>query len=196
MTDDFKDSIRARMGVLTDTERDVFDSAGRIAQGSTRLSSGLRGSTEADLEDMGFEFISGDTDSTRAVYRRDDYVVKFEAMGTWRNENEIDNWSERVPRDARDLLAPIDAFSPDGTWVYMRYADPGAVSPEQHRELLRELIVEHNLDMTDPHPDNVGLLDGRAVLIDYNFRPKPAGETDAEREEFYRAKLRDYGIEP
>jgi len=50
--------------------------------------------------------------------------------------------------------------------------------------------------MTDPHPDNVGLLGGNAVLIDYNFRPKRAGETDAERGEFYRAKLRDYGIEP
>jgi len=50
--------------------------------------------------------------------------------------------------------------------------------------------------MTDPHPDNVGVLGGRVVLIDYNFRPKEAGETPAEREALYETKLRNYGVEP
>jgi len=193
---DFESAIRDRMGGVSPQEREVFDSAGRIAQGSTRISSGLRGSTERELNDLGYNLISGDTDATRAVYRSEDLVVKFEPMGTWRNENEIENWTTALPGEAKHLFAPVVDHSPDATWLVMKYADVKAVTDDQHRELLQELIVENNLDMTDPHPDNVGLLDGRAVLIDYNFRPKPAGETDAEREEFYRSKLRDYGIEP
>ena len=176
--------------------RDVFDSAGRIAQGSTRINTGLRGSTEDELAEIGYTLISGDTDGTRAVYRSGDRVVKFEPMGTWRNENEATNWRESLPESAKDRFSPVRAVGDGFRWVVMDYADVDAVTPEQHRQLLRDLIVEHNLDMTDPHPDNVGLLDGRAVMIDYNFQPKPVADSREERIAAYEKKLRDYNIEP
>ena len=176
--------------------RDVFDSAGRIAQGSTRINTGLRGSTEDELAEIGYTLISGDTDGTRAVYRSGDRVVKFEPMGTWRNENEATNWRETLPESAKDRFSPVRAVGDGFRWVVMDYADVDAVTPEQHRQLLRDLIVEHNLDMTDPHPDNVGLLGGRAVMIDYNFQPKPVADSREERIAAYEKKLRDYNIEP
>ena len=193
MTRDFTEAIRSRMN---DTSIDISDRVAFDTQAENALGTSLVNTSV--LTERGFEEIGTETDASRAVFRRDNVVVKYDHVGMdpWRNENERINWNERLPRDALHLFAPVLETGEDDVWLAMRYAPTDDVSDKQHRELLRALIIDHNLDMTDPHPDNVGLLDGRAVLIDYNFRPKPAGETDAEREEFYRSKLRDYGIEP
>jgi len=193
MTRDFSEAIRSRMN---DTSIDISDRVAFDTQADDALGTTLVNTST--LTNRGFEEIGTDTDASRAVFRRDNVVVKYDHVGMdpWRNENERINWNGRLPRDALHLFAPVLETGEDDVWLAMRYAPTDDVSDEQHRELLRALIIDHNLDMTDPHPDNVGLLDGRAVLIDYNFRPKPAGETDEVREEFYRAKLRDYGIEP
>ena len=193
MTRDFTEAIRSRMN---DTSIDISDRVAFDTQAENALGTSLVNTSV--LTERGFEEIGTETDASRAVFRRDNVVVKYDHVGMdpWRNENERINWNERLPRDALHLFAPVLETGEDDVWLAMRYAPTDDVSDEQHRELLRALIIDHNLDMTDPHPDNVGLLGGRAVLIDYNFRPKPAGETDAEREEFYRSKLRDYGIEP
>ena len=193
MTRDFTEAIRSRMN---ETTIDISDRVAFDTQAENTLGTSLVNTSA--LTERGFEEIGTETDASRAVFRRDNVVVKYDHVGMdpWRNENERINWNERLPRDALHLFAPVLETGEDDVWLAMRYAPTDDVSDEQHRELLRALIIDHNLDMTDPHPDNVGLLDGRAVLIDYNFRPKPAGETDAEREEFYRSKLRDYGIEP
>jgi hypothetical protein len=195
MSESFKDEIRDRMDAASQTEREVFDRAGRLAQGSTTLRSGVR-AAEEDLNESGYTLISADTDSTRAVYRNDDLVVKFEPLDTWRNENEAMNWRKRLPESAKRLFSPVRAVGDDYLLVLMDYAEVDAVTDAQHRELLRALIVEENLDMTDPHPDNVGLLDGRAVMIDYNFRPKPVADDKKERVAAFEKKLRDYMISP
>jgi len=182
-------------GEISAAERDVFDSLGRVAQTRTRVNTGLSGRDE-DLTKMGYEVVSGDTDGTRAVYSNGERVVKFEPMGTWRNENEATNWRSALPEDAKHLFAPVLAVAERFEWIVMEYADVDAVTPADHRDLLRELIVEQNLDMTDPHPDNVGMLDGRAVMIDYNFQPKEVADTREEREAVYEKKLRDYDIRP
>lgn len=202
MTDDLKAEIRKRINMkstvsdsITDDDRDVLDSTGRVAQTQTRARNIDARQGDA-LADIGFNRVGGETDATRAVYRRGGIVVKFEPMGTWRNENEVTNWEERLPEDASSLFAPVVDHHPEYYWVAMRYADPGMVTPDAHRRLLRALMVRYNLDMTDPHPENVGMLDGRAVLIDYNFRPKEVAETREEREAAFEKKLRDYNIEP
>jgi hypothetical protein len=191
MADGFKDEIRDRMKIIPKAEREVFDRAGRVAQGLARVDSGVR-AAEDDLNQIGYTLISDSTDSTRAVYRKDDLVVKFEPTDTWRNENEVRNWRERLPESAKRLFSPIRGVGDDFLWVVMDYANVDAVTDEQHRELLQGLMVEENLEMTDPHPDNVGLLDGRAVMVDYNFRPKPVAPDMRERVAAFERQYRDY----
>ena len=206
MTDDYKDEIRNRMEQrtkrermdkvvrLTDDDRKALDDTANAIQGSTFVGP-KRWET---INALGFEKIGTETDAQRNVFRRGGLVVKFDNVGSdpWRNENEARNWNERLPRDALDIFAPVIDHADDYGWIAMRYADTENVPAEGYRQLLRELIVDHNLDMTDPHPDNVGVLGGRVVMIDYNFQPKDAGETDEEREALYETKLRNYGVEP
>lgn len=177
-------------------EIDISDRVAFDTQADSTLGSNLVNTST--VLSRGFERIGQDTDASRAVFRRDDVVVKFDHIGMdpWRNTNERENWGTRLPRDALDRFAPVLKTGEDDVWLAMRYADTDAVTDEQHRDLLYDLMVVHNLDMTDPHPDNVGVLDGRAVLIDYNFRPQEVGETREEREAAYEKKLRDYEIRP
>ena len=195
---DFEEAIRDRMGGVQqpDSPLDAGDRRALNEQVGRTLGTSLVNTSV--ITNRGFEEIGTDTDASRTVFRRGDIVVKFDHIGLdpWKNENEAVNWEERLPRDALDLFAPIVDRADDYGWVAMQYADTDNVPDEGYRQLLRELIVDHNLDMTDPHPDNVGVLDGRVVLIDYNFRPKEAGETPAEREALYETKLRNYGVEP
>lgn len=195
MTDDITSAIRARMGNAGEqidiSDRVAFDTQADDALGTSLVNT-------STMTSRGFERVGEDTDASRTVFRRDDVVVKFDHVGMdpWRNTNERVNWEERLPRDALELFAPVLETGEDDVWLAMQYADPDAVTDDQHRNLLYDLMVVHNLDMTDPHPDNVGLLDGRAVLIDYNFRPQEVGETKEEREAAYQKKLRDYDIRP
>lgn len=194
MTDDFAESIRKRMGgssQITDEDRAAFN------EKADRTTGSIFGTLKGSMEDLGWERIATDTDASRAVARRGDVVVKFDYIGDpWRNTNEQRNWETALPASAKHLFARVIETAEDDEWLVMEAADTDAVTPAAHRGLLRELIVEHNLDMTDPHPDNVGMLDGRAVMIDYNFQPREVADSREERIAAYEKKLRDYDIEP
>ena len=196
MTDDIEDAIRSRATGGSTPEIDISDRVAFDTQADDTLGSNLVNTST--MTDRGFKRIGEDTDSSRAVFRRDGVVVKFDHVGLdpWRNENERKNWEERLPEDALDRFAPVLETGEDDVWLAMEYAETEGVTDQQHADLLYDLMVVHNLDMTDPHPDNVGVLDGRAVLIDYNFRPQEVGETQEEREAAYEAKLWDYSLRP
>lgn len=196
MTDDIEDAIRSRATEGATSGIDISDRVAFDTQADNTLGSSLVNTST--MTERGFERIGEDTDSSRAVFRRDGVVVKFDHVGLdpWRNTNERENWEERLPEDALDRFAPVLETGGDDVWLAMEYADTEGVTDQQHADLLYDLMVVHNLDMTDPHPDNVGVLDGRAVLIDYNFRPQEVGATQEEREAAYEAKLRDYSLRP
>lgn len=192
---DFEDAIRGRAGMstdspLTDADRNALDEVAENTRGRTFFPP----RPVNRLEGRGWAHIGTDADSSREVFRKGGVVVKFDPVGSdpWRNENEVLNWTERLPENAKTMFAPIVEYADDFGWLAMKYADVEAVTDRDHAELLHGLMVTHNLDMTDPHPDNVGLLDGVPVMIDYNFRPKDMAETPEARREAYEIAVRNY----
>ncbi|MFW5900692.1 MAG: hypothetical protein ACOCTH_02830 [Halodesulfurarchaeum sp.] len=191
----FEDAIRDRAGMsdpspLDDETRRVFDDVAEMTRGKTFFPPRYIDV----LESHGWDQIGTETDASRKVFRNGDLVMKLDPIGMdpWRNENEVLNWTERLPESAKAMFSPVLDYADDFGWLVMRYADTDSVTDQDHADLLHGLIVVHNLDMTDPHPNNVGLLDGVPVMIDYNFRPKEAAETPEARQEAYEIRVRNY----
>lgn len=69
-----------------------------------------------------------------------------------------------APAEMRKLLAPVEAYDPQGVWLLMRKAD--RVGQATFRECDR-LQTALNGRIGDLHSANLGWLDGRWVAIDY-----------------------------
>lgn len=108
----------------------------------------------------------------RDVYYLDDeYVLKLgtEYEGTSsQNILEAQRWVAYRDTELGQYLAPVEAASPDGSWLIMRRVVP-LTRREKVPYRLRMLLDAHG-GFTDIRPDNCGkLADGTIVLLDYGM---------------------------
>lgn len=129
--------------------------------------------------------------STRLAFRSDatagegPVVVKVALAGLGGRravEREAALW-ESVEDAGRDLLAPVLAADSEHRWLAMPVVETG-VSVDRAREFHRRLTAA-GLVLRDVTPGDVGLLDGRPVLVDY-AGCKPVAEAPVTRSEMAR----------
>ena len=126
---------------------------------------------------------------TRQVYAHEDvpdYVVKTATeSGTWANESEIEistqgtrgNGDFVVPDVAMDHIAHVveyDHGPNDADWIIMERADMDSATEEGAKEIWSDLR-DVGWGVSDLHMDNVGVMDGDPVLVDYVYL-KPISE--------------------
>lgn len=139
------------------------------------------------LVDKGWEAVNDiDDDNTRDVVATDrapEMVFKLvEDSRVWENERELDlyceNWSEHVggpvPDPVRKYLAPIydcgRAYN-EPRWIAMQRAETEGLRKAHGKRIWKELKKE-GWGVGDLFLDNIGLIDGHLVLIDYvHLRP-------------------------
>jgi hypothetical protein len=73
--------------------------------------------------------------------------------------SEIQCWQLECDKEIRKLLCPIDAFDPDGAYIVMRRAEMSSS--------LLSLTNVLGKGLSDLHEDNVGILNGNTIVIDY-----------------------------
>ena len=90
----------------------------------------------------------------------DDLVVKVDQRGK-ANHKELNVWQSATP-EIKKWLCPIVDWAEDLSWIIMRRVNGvgGWSVVEKIPNTIRRSIG-------DVHPANVGLLNGRAVIIDY-----------------------------
>lgn len=132
--------------------RDSMDSWHQwlIASGCPRLGGGV----SRDVYDLG-----------------DGYVIKIAKHADFSdyNTDEIDLYKRATGTKYEQYFAPIVAADSSGRWLVMEKADmSGERDINLGRQIvddLHEVIREYNL--YDIHVGNVGIIDGKSVLIDY-----------------------------
>lgn len=145
------------------------------------------GARQANMATLPLDEI--DHEGTRRVYKHPDvsgYVVKAASKeGSWANQNEIDasvhgvkeGGRLNIPKGVTKHLADVveyDKSGEDPYWLIMEEADTENVTNE-HGEYLRTQMLEHDWGVEDLHSDNIGLIDGNPVVVDYAYL-SPIGE--------------------
>lgn len=140
-----------------------------------------RGKRELRLNPLEMEEIG--EDGSRMVFQHQDfpeYVIKVAGEGgAWANENEIDisiraerdNGRFTVPPEVHQHLAQVLEWDKSGTepyWLIMQKADTESVD-RGHGEFLWVEMKEEGWGVEDLHMDNIGLVDGKPVVIDYAY---------------------------
>ena len=133
------------------------------------------------LEAIGLTYIGSGI--ARWVYGNSDYVVKINKYNTYQTQCEV-NAYDSIPEKAKYLYNPPIAFDPEYKWAIYRRAkvatnenntddltyDQATKIAQQIMDKLKELNLYHTVDGTnDVHEGNVGLIEGKPVIIDYGI---------------------------
>lgn len=82
------------------------------------------------------------------------------------NNSEIAGWNDKLRPDERKYFAPVIDYSPNAKWLTMPMIDTD-ISKEQHREIVKTIILDLGIDLTDFNQGNFGILDGEPICFDY-----------------------------
>lgn len=119
---------------------------------------------------MGYSKIG--SGASRDVYEKGSCILKLDHMGGANNEQEI-RISEKAPKELRDKIVPVVAYSNVYNWLIMPKAKTGkALSGKEIDRIADQLdksLLEANLKCTDFTLSNVGKLENKPVIIDYGW---------------------------
>lgn len=123
------------------------------------------------LEKLGFKYLS--SGSYRHVYVSYDgkYVLKIDRSSIYgENRDEVEAF-KRLPKKFRHVVVAPIAYARNYRWILMpKVETENELSVERIDEIESEiyrLLNKYNLYHSDMHSGNVGLQNGKPVIIDY-----------------------------
>lgn len=110
--------------------------------------------------------------ASRDVYEKESCVLKLDHMGGANNKQEI-RISEKAPKELRDKIVPVVAYSDLYSWLIMPKAktekNMSGKEIDRIADQLDDNLLEANLKCTDFTLGNVGKLENKPVIIDYGW---------------------------
>ena len=113
----------------------------------------------------------------RYVYAYGDCVIKItvpqDGKNNLHNEDEWKTW-QKAPEDLKEVLTPVLDHAEDFSWITMPKAQTlrtglGIVDADIANKEIRGFLNEKGFQCFDLSIQNVGLVKGKPVIVDYGF---------------------------